>query len=273
MTQNPDLFNRPFQISKYGADILASEGFLVQRRGIIQVKGKGQMETFFVHSKSDQLQEEANGPDGAPTSADSMNKSSSLAEVMFNMVQVIKKQNLANSLSVPTSKTKSTRLSLSFNSKQSGLSNNLASILPLRGSSGHSTRSAIIGDYNQMKSSSCKLHRIKSEKPSRKFTSRRRYLSKARLSDGFTELNSNGGHSLLEYARNQALDSQLPSTSSTSDNPEPKSGLYSSSEKLADKNRASLKISRNCRSVSPTTIEEQVEEKRQNSKKDKIDYL
>lgn len=227
------------------------------------------METFFVHSKSDQLQEEANGQEGAPTSADSMNKSSSLAEVMFNMVQVIKKQNLANSLSVPTSKTKSTRLSLSFNSKQSGLSNNLASILPLRGSSGHSTRSAIIGDYNQMKSSSCKLHRIKSEKPSRKFTSRRRYLSKARLSDGFTELNTNGGHgSLLEYARSQALEGQLPSTSAAD---EPKA--YSSSEKLADKNRASLKISRNCRSVSPTAIEEQVEEKRLNSKKDKIDYL
>lgn len=231
------------------------------------------METFFVHSKSDQLQEEANGPD-APTSADSMNKSSSLAEVMFNMVQVIKKQNLANSLSVPTSKTKSTRLSLSFNSKQSGLSNNLASILPLRGSSGHSTRSAIIGDYNQMKSSSCKLHRIKSEKPSRKFTSRRRYLSKARLSDGFTELNTNGGHNLLEYARNQALDGQV-ATTSASDNPagEPKATVYSSSEKLADKNRASLKIARNCRSVSPTTIEEQVEDKRLNSKKDKIDYL
>ena len=226
-----------------------------------------------MHSKSDQLQEEANGQE-APTSADSMNKSSSLAEVMYNMVQVIKKQNLANSLSVPTSKTKSTRLSLSFNSKQSGLSNNLASILPLRGSSGHSTRSAIIGDYNQMKSSSCKLHRIKSEKPSRKFTSRRRYISKARLSDGFTELNTNGGHSLLEYARSQALDGQLPSTSA-SDNPagEPKGVLCSSSEKLNDKNRASLKISRNCRSVSPTTIEEQVEEKRLNSKKDKIDYL
>lgn len=232
------------------------------------------METFFVHSKSDQLQEEAaNGQEAAPTSADSINKSSSLAEVMFH---IIKKQNLANSLSVPTSKTKSTRLSLSFNSKQSGLSNNLASILPLRGSSGHSTRSAIIGDYNQMKSSSCKLHRIKSEKPSRKLTSRRRYLSKARLSDGFTELNTNGGHSLLEYARNQALDGQVASTSAAENSPaagEPKTALYSSSEKLTDKNRASLKIARNCRSVSPTTIEEQVEDKRQNSKKDKIDYL
>ena len=231
------------------------------------------METFFVHSKSDQLQEEAaNGQEAAPTSADSINKSS-LAEVMFH---IIKKQNLANSLSVPTSKTKSTRLSLSFNSKQSGLSNNLASILPLRGSSGHSTRSAIIGDYNQMKSSSCKLHRIKSEKPSRKLTSRRRYLSKARLSDGFTELNTNGGHSLLEYARNQALDGQVASTSAAENSPaagEPKTALYSSSEKLTDKNRASLKIARNCRSVSPTTIEEQVEDKRQNSKKDKIDYL
>lgn len=157
-----------------------SEGYQVQRRGklkksyllkltlklilklflgIIQVKGKGSMETFFVYSKSDQLQE--NAQDLSAPSAEPINKSSSLAEVMFNITQVIKKQNLANSLSVPNSnKSKPNRLSLSFNSKQSTLSN-LANALPLRGSLSHSTRSANIGDYNQMKSSSCKLQRIR----------------------------------------------------------------------------------------------------------------
>ena len=239
----------------------------MQRRGIIQVKGKGNMETYFIGAKSDKLKEEELNGELPPTLTDpAINKSSSLAEVMFNMVQTIKKQNLANSLSVPSSsKSKLNRLSLSFNSKQSTLSN-LASVLPLRGSSAHSTRSAIIGDYNQMKSSSCKLHRIKSEKPSRKFTSKRKYMSKARLSDGFTELNTNGGHNLLEYARNQAA---VASTSAdqTNGNNKAATNQYSSNDKLIEK-KSSLKISRQCRSVSPT-IEEQIEDKRNS----KIDYL
>lgn len=246
------------------------------------VKGKGNMETFFVHSKSDKLQTDAqlNGQDQA---SDPMNKSSSLAEVMYNMVQVIKKQNLAhsnlaNSLSVPNSnKIKPNRLSLSFTSKQN--SSGLNNALPLRGSA-HSTRSAIIGDYNQMnqmKSSSCKLHRIKSEKPSRtRFTSRRKYNLNKRLSDGFTELNLSGANNLLDYARNSQLEenNQMMGTSESprSANDKQSSSHYSSNERMNEK-KSSLKLSaRNCRSVSPT-LEEQNEDKRTNSKKDKIDYL
>lgn len=40
------------QVPKRSAVVLASEGFLVQCRGIIQVKGKGEMETYYVLEKS-----------------------------------------------------------------------------------------------------------------------------------------------------------------------------------------------------------------------------
>ena len=40
------------QVPKRSAVILASEGFLVQCRGVIQVKGKGEMETYYVLEKS-----------------------------------------------------------------------------------------------------------------------------------------------------------------------------------------------------------------------------
>lgn len=40
------------QVPKRSAVILASEGFLVQCRGVIQVKGKGEMETYYVIEKS-----------------------------------------------------------------------------------------------------------------------------------------------------------------------------------------------------------------------------
>lgn len=242
------------------------------------------METFWVIRHTDQLQTETeNGQDLSTT--DPMNKSSSLAEVMFNITQVIKKQNLAhsnlaNSLSVPNSnKIKPNRLSLSFTSKQnSSALGNLANLLPLRNSSAHSTRSAIIGDYNQMKmkSSSCKLQRIKSEKPSRnRFTSKRKYNLNKRLSDGFTELNN--ANNLLDYARNELDDQFIASTSDNSNQillneKQLSTNQYSSNERMSEK-KSSIKLSsRVCRSVSPT-IEEHNEDKRINSKKDKIDYL
>lgn len=230
------------------------------------------METYFVYSKSDQLQgdDTQNGQPDTST-VDPTNQPNSCYSVMYGMVQVIKKQTLANSLSVPhANKPKPKGLSLSFNSKQSALSN----LLPLRGSSAHSTHNAIIGDYNQMKShSSCKLQRIKSEKPSRKFTSRRKYMKKARLSDGFTELNTNGAgtHNLLDYARNQAQLNQLnqaQASTSSVDDERTSSNPYSSNEKMGEK-KASLKLARNCRSA---PIEEQAEDRR-SSKKDKIDFL
>lgn len=84
------------QVPKHTGQILKDEGYHLDYRGIIQVKGKGQMETFWVMRKM--------------TRESSLNKSQyggkkSMAEVIGGMVEVRRKQALGSSLSVPTSST------------------------------------------------------------------------------------------------------------------------------------------------------------------------
>ncbi|XP_075585663.1 adenylyl cyclase 78C isoform X1 [Dermatophagoides farinae] len=88
------------QVPKYTADILKGEGYHLDYRGLIQVKGKGQMETFWVMGKM--------------TRESSLNKSQygakkSMAEVIGGMVEVRRKQALGSSLSVPSSSSSSGR--------------------------------------------------------------------------------------------------------------------------------------------------------------------
>lgn len=283
------------QISKVGADILAAQRYPVQRRGVIHVKGKGNMETYFVYGKSLSPQTECNGTWLASNvtttatggmAADTSDKStsniggslleknlsnasttavgsglgamaggvtmtgssivmgggagvpgttavtggagassscggSSLAEVMFNMVQVRKKQTLAGSLSVPQAtpsigsnkaQPKHGRLNFTLRSGTSSGTGGIALDDEL------STESGGVGDSSNLLMglsgldrahlssgpfrSGFRLQRIKSEKPAnRKSGHKRKYLSKIRLSDGFADFNSsNFRGTLLDFA-------------------------------------------------------------------------
>lgn len=84
--------------------MLKDEGYRLEYRGIVQVKGKGHMETYFVLGKK--MDRTA-----------SMNKSqqpaakNSMTDVISGLVEVRRKQALSSSLSVPSSSNKSIRKS------------------------------------------------------------------------------------------------------------------------------------------------------------------
>lgn len=82
------------QVPKDTAEILKKVGYHLDYRGLIQVKGKGQMETYWVSGKISRQS--------------SLNKSQhgvkkSIVEVIGGMVEVRRKQALESSFSVPTS--------------------------------------------------------------------------------------------------------------------------------------------------------------------------
>ncbi|KAI1290360.1 Adenylate cyclase type 8 [Halotydeus destructor] len=86
------------QVPKVSAILLGDEGYRVERRGMITVKGKGEMETYFVNGRK---------MDRTPSfGRQSSNQENSLTAVVYGMVQVRKKQALGSSLSVPSPKHK-----------------------------------------------------------------------------------------------------------------------------------------------------------------------
>ena len=90
------------QVPKATAAILAEEGYRMESRGFIQVKGKGQMETCLVAGRKIER-------------ASSLGKSQyaagtkTMTEVISGMVEVRRKQALSTSLSVPSNTNKSIR--------------------------------------------------------------------------------------------------------------------------------------------------------------------
>ncbi|XP_053206968.1 adenylate cyclase type 6-like isoform X2 [Panonychus citri] len=98
------------QVPRSAAEILEEEGYRVQYRGAIPVKGKGEMETFYVTGKKIER---------SKSFGKQNNVQNSLAEVMYGMVQVRKKQALGAALSVPGPRIKSPGLSASLTMKKS----------------------------------------------------------------------------------------------------------------------------------------------------------
>ncbi|KAI2810933.1 Adenylate cyclase type 8 [Blomia tropicalis] len=90
------------QVPSAAAHILQEEGFRLEYRGLVQVKGKGQMETYLVQGRKIERQS-------------SMNKSQcatkSMTEVISGMVEGRRKQALSQTLSVPSPLNKSFRRS------------------------------------------------------------------------------------------------------------------------------------------------------------------
>lgn len=74
-----------FQVTKETAAILEKSGFPVQRRGIVPVKGKGEMETYFVQRRRG---------DTSLSFIRQPSKNNSLAAVVYTMVQTRKKQSI-----------------------------------------------------------------------------------------------------------------------------------------------------------------------------------
>ncbi|RWS13387.1 adenylate cyclase type 8-like protein, partial [Dinothrombium tinctorium] len=102
------------QVPKSAAEILEEQGFRVKYRGLIPVKGKGEMETYYVLGKKIER---------SKSFGRQQNTENSLAAVVYGMVQVRKKQSLGSSLSVPasqqSSRPKMSGLSVSFKMKKS----------------------------------------------------------------------------------------------------------------------------------------------------------
>jgi adenylate cyclase 8 len=96
-------------VPKASATILEDEGFRVKYRGVVSVKGKGEMETYFVIGKKIERSKSFGKSQYA--------QNNSLAAVLSAMVQVRKKHALGSSLSVPSSRPRVTPglSSLSFN--------------------------------------------------------------------------------------------------------------------------------------------------------------
>jgi adenylate cyclase 8 len=96
-------------VPKASATILEDEGFRVKYRGVVSVKGKGEMETYFVIGKKIERSKSFGKSQYA--------QKNSLAAVLSAMVQVRKKHALGSSLSVPSSRPRVTPglSSLSFN--------------------------------------------------------------------------------------------------------------------------------------------------------------
>lgn len=99
------------QVPKATAHVLQDEGYRMEYRGVIQVKGKGQMETFLVQGRKIER-------------ASSLGKSQyahkTMTEVISGMVEVRRKQALSTSLSVPSASNKSIRRATPPNSAIDG---------------------------------------------------------------------------------------------------------------------------------------------------------
>ena len=80
---------------KITAQILQDEGYRLEYRGIIQVKGKGQMETFLVQGRKIER---------TSSLTKSQCATKTMTEVISGMVEVRRKQALSSSLSVPSNK-------------------------------------------------------------------------------------------------------------------------------------------------------------------------
>lgn len=83
------------QVPKNTAEILKKEGYHMSYRGLVQVKGKGQMETYWVMGK---MRRESS------LNRSHYNGKKSMTEVISGMVGVRRKQALSSSLSVPSAK-------------------------------------------------------------------------------------------------------------------------------------------------------------------------
>ena len=99
----------PNQVPKASAQILETEGFRVQYRGVVPVKGKGEMETYYVVGKKIERSKSFGRSQYA--------HKHSMTAVLSAMVNNRKKQTLGSSLSVPNAKPrlKPGLSSLSFN--------------------------------------------------------------------------------------------------------------------------------------------------------------
>ncbi|KAH8026314.1 hypothetical protein HPB51_019524 [Rhipicephalus microplus] len=97
------------QVPRATAQLLEEHGYSVQCRGLVQVKGKGTMETYFVLGKK-------------IARARSMNRNpstrSTLAAFVYGLVQARKKQALGSSLSVPSPRQRTSPNAGSFMRKQ-----------------------------------------------------------------------------------------------------------------------------------------------------------
>lgn len=98
------------QVPKNAGDILEEEGYKVEYRGKIPVKGKGEMETFYVVGKKIER---------TKSIGKQMSTQNSLTEVIHGMVQVRRKQTLSSALSVPNPRVKAPGLSSSLTMKKS----------------------------------------------------------------------------------------------------------------------------------------------------------
>lgn len=99
------------QVPKSAAEILDEEGYRVEYRGRIPVKGKGEMETYYVIEKKDDNNRLVNKQLSTPNT--------SLTEVIHGMVQVRRKQALSAALSVPGPRVKAPGMSSSLTMKKS----------------------------------------------------------------------------------------------------------------------------------------------------------
>lgn len=90
------------QVPKATAAILADEGYRMEYRGVIAVKGKGQMETCLVQGRKIERCSSLGKSQYAPGTK-------TMTEVISGMVEVRRKQALSTSLSVPSSSNKSIR--------------------------------------------------------------------------------------------------------------------------------------------------------------------
>ncbi|XP_054158879.1 adenylate cyclase type 8-like [Oppia nitens] len=89
------------QIPKASAVILETEGFRCQYRGLVAVKGKGDMETYYLVGRKI---ERSKSCGRSQYGADGSGGRHSMTAVLSAMVQNRKKQSLGSSLSVPSNK-------------------------------------------------------------------------------------------------------------------------------------------------------------------------
>lgn len=90
------------QVPKATATILSDEGYRMEYRGVIAVKGKGQMETCLVQGRKIERCSSLGKSQYAPGTK-------TMTEVISGMVEVRRKQALSTSLSVPSTTNKSMR--------------------------------------------------------------------------------------------------------------------------------------------------------------------